>query len=295
MSQEILLDNILKNDRRMYIMETRYTHSPMDIRHYSTDQLRQEFLVERNFAPGEVILTYTHNDRMIFGGVTPTEKPLSIELSTELGVSYFLERRELGVINIGGPGSIIIDGTEESMKKQDGYYIGKETREVVFKSDDQSNPAKFYCVSVPAHQKYRNVRISIDEIKPMETGDSATLNKRKIYQYIHPNVCESCQLQMGYTILEPGSSWNTMPCHTHERRMETYLYFDMKPDTRVFHFMGKPDETKHLVMKNEQATISPSWSIHSGVGTSDYTFIWAMCGENITYSDMDMVEMDQLK
>ncbi|HDR4901540.1 TPA: 5-dehydro-4-deoxy-D-glucuronate isomerase [Bacillus cereus] len=279
----------------MYIMETRYTHSPMDIRHYSTDQLRQEFLVERNFAPGEVILTYTHNDRMIFGGVTPTEKPLSIELSTELGVSYFLERRELGVINIGGPGSIIIDGTEESMKKQDGYYIGKETREVVFKSDDQSNPAKFYCVSVPAHHKYRNVRISIDDIKPMETGDSATLNKRKIYQYIHPNVCESCQLQMGYTILEPGSSWNTMPCHTHERRMETYLYFDMKPDTRVFHFMGKPDETKHLVMKNEQATISPSWSIHSGVGTSDYTFIWAMCGENITYSDMDMVEMDQLK
>ncbi|PFC77227.1 5-dehydro-4-deoxy-D-glucuronate isomerase [Bacillus cereus] len=276
-------------------METRYTHSPMDIRHYSTDQLRQEFLVERNFAPGEVILTYTHNDRMIFGGVTPTEKPLSIELSTELGVSYFLERRELGVINIGGPGSIIIDGTEESMKKQDGYYIGKETREVVFKSDDQSNPAKFYCVSVPAHHKYRNVRISIDEIKPMETGDSATLNKRKIYQYIHPNVCESCQLQMGYTILEPGSSWNTMPCHTHERRMETYLYFDMKPNTRVFHFMGKPDETKHLVMKNEQATISPSWSIHSGVGTSDYTFIWAMCGENITYSDMDMVEMDQLK
>lgn len=295
MNQEILLDKILKNDRRMYIMETRYTHSPMDIRHYSTDQLRQEFLIERNFAPGEVILTYTHNDRMIFGGVTPTEKPLSIELSTELGVSYFLERRELGVINIGGPGSIIIDGTEESMKKQDGYYIGKETREVVFKSDDQSNPAKFYCVSVPAHHKYRNVRISIDEIKPMETGDSATLNKRKIYQYIHPNVCESCQLQMGYTILEPGSSWNTMPCHTHERRMETYLYFDMKPDTRVFHFMGKPDETKHLVMKNEQATISPSWSIHSGVGTSDYTFIWAMCGENITYSDMDMVEMDQLK
>ncbi|MEG7844399.1 5-dehydro-4-deoxy-D-glucuronate isomerase [Bacillus mobilis] len=279
----------------MYIMETRYTHSPMDIRHYSTDQLRQEFLVERNFAPGEVILTYTHNDRMIFGGVTPTEKPLSIELSTELGVSYFLERRELGVINIGGPGSIIIDGIEESMKKQDGYYIGKETKEVVFKSEDPSNPAKFYCVSVPAHHKYRNVRISIDEINPMETGDSATLNKRKIYQYIHPNVCESCQLQMGYTILEPGSSWNTMPCHTHERRMETYLYFDMKPDTRVFHFMGKPDETKHLVMKNEQATISPSWSIHSGVGTSDYTFIWAMCGENITYSDMDMVEMDQLK
>lgn len=241
-------------------------------------------------------MTYTHNDRMIFGGVTPTEKELEITLDKELGVDYFLERRELGVINIGGPGFIEIDGQKEEMKKQDGYYIGKETRHVVFSSQDAENPAKFYISSVPAHHKYPNVKISIDQVKPMETGEGLTLNERKIYQYIHPNVCESCQLQMGYTILEPGSAWNTMPCHTHERRMEAYVYFDYaNEDTRVFHMMGKPDETKHLVVDNEQAIISPSWSIHSGVGTSNYSFIWAMCGENITYTDMDMVQMDQLK
>ncbi len=280
----------------MQEMETRYTHSPEDIRHYSTEQLRKEFLVEKVFEPGKISLTYTHNDRMIFGGVTPTEKELEITLDKELGVDYFLERRELGVINIGGPGFIEIDRQKEEMKKQDGYYIGKETRHVVFSSQDAENPAKFYISSVPAHHKYPNVKISIDQVKPMETGEGLTLNERKIYQYIHPNVCESCQLQMGYTILEPGSAWNTMPCHTHERRMEAYVYFDYaNEDTRVFHMMGKPDETKHLVVDNEQAIISPSWSIHSGVGTSNYSFIWAMGGENITYTDMDMVQMDQLK
>ncbi len=280
----------------MQKMETRYTHSPEDIRHYSTEQLRKEFLVEKVFEPGKISLTYTHNDRMIFGGVTPTDKELEITLNKELGVEYFLERRELGVINIGGPGFIEIEGQKEEMKKQDGYYIGKETKQVVFSSKDPENPAKFYISSVPAHHKYPNVKISIDQVKPMETGEGLSLNERKIYQYIHPNVCESCQLQMGYTILEPGSSWNTMPCHTHERRMEAYVYFDFaKDDTRVFHMMGKPDETKHLVVDNEQAVISPSWSIHSGVGTSNYSFIWAMCGENITYTDMDMVPMDQLK
>ncbi|MEI5990582.1 5-dehydro-4-deoxy-D-glucuronate isomerase [Enterococcus crotali] len=280
----------------MQNMDNRYTHSPEDIRHYSTEELRREFLVEKVFAPGEISLTYTHNDRMIFGGVTPTTEPLEIILTKELGVDYFLERRELGVINIGGPGAITIDGQTEAMKKQDGYYIGKETKQVIFQSDDPKNPAKFYVNSVPAHHKYPNVKISIDQIKPMETGEALSLNKRRIYQYIHPNVCESCQLQMGYTVLEPGSSWNTMPCHTHERRMEAYLYFDYaSEDTRVFHMMGKPDETKHLVVANEQAIISPSWSIHSGVGTGDYTFIWSMCGENITYTDMDMVPMDQLK
>lgn len=276
-------------------MEIRYTHSPVDIRHYSTEQLRGEFLVEKIFVPGEVVLTYTHNDRMIFGGVTPTDKPLSICLSKELGVSYFLERRELGVINIGGNGSITIDGKVEKMSKQDGYYIGKETKDIVFNSEDPLNPAKFYCVSTPAHHKYPNVRIGINGITPKITGDSSTLNHRSIYQYIHPNICESCQLQMGYTILSPGSAWNTMPSHTHERRMETYLYFDMAQETKVFHLMGKPDETKHIVVGNEQAVISPSWSIHSGVGTSNYTFIWAMCGENITYEDMDNIPMNELK
>lgn len=280
----------------MQEMETRYTHSPADIRYYSTEQLRNEFLVEKIFVPGTIQLTYTHNDRMIFGGVTPTDQPLEIQLSKELGVEYFLERRELGVINIGGAGTIEIDGTKEDMKKQDGYYIGKETKHVVFSSKDPNDPAKFYVSSVPAHHKYPNVKISIDQVKPMKTGEGLTLNERKIYQYIHPNVCESCQLQMGYTILEPGSAWNTMPCHTHERRMEAYVYFDFaNEDTKVFHMMGKPDETKHLVVAEEQAVISPSWSIHSGVGTSNYSFIWAMCGENITYTDMDMVPMDELK
>ena len=276
-------------------METRYAHSPKDIAHYSTEELRGEFLQEKIFVPGEICLTYLHYDRQIFGGVTPTDKPLEIVLTKELGVDYFLERRELGVINIGGTGTIIIDGKEEEMKKQDGYYIGKETKQVIFKSNDLNNLAKFYVVSTPAHHKYPNVKISIDNITPRVVGEGKTLNKRKIFQYIHPNVCESCQLQMGYTVLEEGSAWNTMPCHTHERRMETYLYFDMNEDTKVFHLMGKPDETKHIVVGNEEAVISPSWSIHSGVGTSNYTFIWAMCGENITYDDMDMVDMDDLK
>ena len=276
-------------------METRYAHSPKDIEHYSTEELRSEFLQQRIFVPGKVCLTYLHYDRQIFGGVTPEDKPLEIVLSKELGVDYFLERRELGVINIGGPGFIEIDGAKETMKKQDGYYIGKETKQVIFKSNDLNNLAKFYVVSTPAHHKYPNVKIAIDNITPRVVGEGKTLNKRKIFQYIHPNICESCQLQMGYTILEEGSAWNTMPCHTHERRMETYLYFDMNEDTKVFHLMGKPDETKHIVVGNEEAVISPSWSIHSGVGTSNYTFIWAMCGENITYDDMDMVSMDDLK
>lgn len=276
-------------------METRYTHSPEDIRHYSTEQLRKEFLVEKIFVPGKIQLTYTHNDRMIFGGVTPTDAPLEIILNKELGVDYFLERRELGIINIGGAGKIKIDGQVETMQKQDGFYIGKGTKEVIFTSEDAADPAKFYVVSTPAHHKYPNVKIGIEQITPRVTGEPLTLNQRQIFQYIHPNQCESCQLQMGYTILKPGSSWNTMPCHTHERRMETYLYFDMDPDTRVVHLMGKPDETKHLFISNEQAAISPSWSIHSGVGTSDYTFIWAMCGENITYDDMDMIPMQELK
>ncbi|GFH42964.1 4-deoxy-L-threo-5-hexosulose-uronate ketol-isomerase 2 [Lactococcus hodotermopsidis] len=279
----------------MTTLDTRYAHSPKDIARLNTAELREEFLVEQVFVSGEIKLTYTHNDRMIFGGVTPTTQPLEIVLNKELGVAYFLERRELGVINIGGAGKITIDGKTESMVKQDGYYIGKETKEVIFESDDPENPAKFYISSTPAHKKYPNVKIAISEIKPMKTGASEAMNDRNIYQYIHPNICESCQLQMGYTILEPGSSWNTMPCHTHERRMEAYLYFDFDEEQRVFHFMGKPDETKHLIVAPDQAVISPSWSIHSGVATTNYSFIWAMCGENITYDDMDFVATKDLK
>ncbi|MGG0366384.1 5-dehydro-4-deoxy-D-glucuronate isomerase [Priestia endophytica] len=276
-------------------METRYAHHPEDVKHQTTEELRKNFLVETLFEKDHVHLTYTHNDRMIFGGVTPGTEELTIQLDKELGVSYFLERRELGIINIGDEGSVILDGVEYEMKGRDGLYVGRGTKDVRFRSKDANKPAKFYINSTPAHHTYPTVKIDIKEIDPLHKGEQATLNERNIYQYIHPNVCESCQLQMGLTMLSPGSVWNTMPCHTHERRMEVYLYFDMEPDTRVFHFMGKPDETRHLVMKNEQATISPSWSIHTGTATSNYTFIWGMCGENITYDDMDHVEMDELR
>ncbi|MFJ7747112.1 5-dehydro-4-deoxy-D-glucuronate isomerase [Peribacillus sp. NPDC097295] len=276
-------------------METRYAHHPEDMKTYTTNQLRKEFLVESLFEPGKVNLTYTHVDRMIFGGVTPIEQELTIQLDKQLGVSYFLERRELGIINIGGAGSITLDGEEYLMDKRDGLYVGKGTKEVWFHSKDPSNPAKFYINSTPAHHTYPTVKIDIEKIDPIVTGDPSTLNERKIYQYVHPNTCESCQLQMGLTMLAPGSVWNTMPCHTHERRMEVYLYFDMDKDTRAFHFMGKPDETRHLILKNEDAVISPSWSIHTGTATSNYTFIWGMCGENITYDDMDHVKMEELR
>ncbi|WP_067779296.1 5-dehydro-4-deoxy-D-glucuronate isomerase [Actinomyces vulturis] len=279
----------------MQSLDIRHAHGPADIARFTTEELRQEFLVEKVFVPGEIKLTYTYHDRMIFGGVTPTDAPLEIVLDKELGVDYFLEIREMGVINIGGPGSIEIDGQREAMVKQDGFYIGKETRHVVFSSDDPANPARFYIASAPAHQKYPNVRINIADIKPIETGEGLTLNERKIYQYVHPNVCQSAQLQMGLTMLAPGSAWNTMPCHTHARRMEAYVYFDMDEEARVFHLMGEPDATKHLVMGNDDAVISPSWSIHSGVGTSNYSFIWAMCGENKAYTDMDVLPASALK
>ena len=276
-------------------LQNRYSHAPMDIESYTTDELREEFLVEEIFVSGKIRLTYTHHDRLIFGGVTPTDEALEIKLDKELGVEYFLERRELGVINIGSAGILTIDGKKYPMQNQDGFYIGKETSEVKFESENADAPAKFYIASSPAHHKYPNVKISIDDIKSIQTGTSENMNERKIYQYIHPNVCNSCQLQMGYTHLEAGSGWNTMPCHTHERRMEAYVYFDLEDANKVFHFMGKPDETKHLVVGNEQAVISPSWSIHTGIGTSNYTFIWAMCGENITYTDMDSVDMNDLR
>ena len=212
-----------------------------------------------------------------------------------MGVDYFLERRELGIINIGGKAIITIDGTEYELKEKDGLYVGKGNKEVSFKSVNPEEPAKLYINSVPAHKEYETVKIDIEKANPVRLGDNKTLNKRTIYQYVHPNVCESCQLLMGLTMLEPGNAWNTMPCHTHERRMEVYFYFDMDEDTRVFHLMGEPTETRHLVVKNEECVISPSWSIHSGVGTSNYTFIWGMCGENKTFDDMDHISMDILR
>ncbi|AEB75447.1 5-keto-4-deoxyuronate isomerase [Clostridium botulinum] len=276
-------------------MDIRYANHPEDSKKYTTEELRKHYHVENIFKKDEIYLTYSHVDRIVFGGAMPVDEELSLTAGKEMGVDFFLQRREMGVINVGGEGSIILDGSEYEMKKRDGLYIGMGIKEVKFKSKDKSNPAKFYINSVPAHKSYPIVKIDIKNANPVQCGEQENVNKRTIYQYVHPAVCESCQLLMGMTVLEPGNVWNTMPCHTHERRMEVYFYFDMDEDTRVFHLMGEPQETRHIVMKNEEATISPSWSIHSGVGTASYTFIWGMCGENQTFDDMDHVKMQDLK
>lgn len=277
-------------------MVTRYAHSPKDIQHYDTDQLRQEFLMDKIFSAGDILLTYTYNDRMIFGGVVPTTEPLEIKLDKQLGVDFFLQRRELGFINIGGAGSVSIDGKKDHIEPHDGYYIGMGVKHVIFSSDDASKPAKFYVVSTPAHKTYPNHKLAYKDSIAMPMGDQEHMNKRTIHKYIDASLFPTCQLQMGYTVLEPGNSWNTMPCHTHARRMETYLYTEFgDKDARVFHFMGKPDESRHIVLEPDQAVVNPSWSIHCGVGTSNYSFIWAMCGENQTYDDMDMVDMHDLR
>ncbi|MDK0557817.1 5-dehydro-4-deoxy-D-glucuronate isomerase [Clostridium perfringens] len=276
-------------------MRTRYANNPRDSKRYDTEELRENYLVEDIFKDDQIEIVYSHVDRIIFGGIKPVYKELKLEAGKEMGVDYFLERRELGIINIGGKAIVTIDGTEYELKEKDGLYVGKGNKEVSFKSVNPEEPAKLYVNSVPAHKEYETVKIDIEKANPVRLGDNKTLNKRTIYQYVHPNVCESCQLLMGLTMLEPGNAWNTMPCHTHERRMEVYFYFDMDEDTRVFHLMGEPTETRHLVVKNEECVISPSWSIHSGVGTSNYTFIWGMCGENKTFDDMDNIPMDVLR
>ncbi|MDN2453156.1 5-dehydro-4-deoxy-D-glucuronate isomerase [Lactobacillus sp. UCMA15818] len=277
-------------------MKTNYAHNPADIEHYSTTQMREEFVMDKLFSVGDVLLTYTYNDRMIFGGVTPGNQVLEIKLDKELGVDYFLQRRELGIINIGGKGYLTIDDEKIEMVKHDGYYVGMGTKQVLFGSEDISNPAKFYVVSTPAHKTFPNKKLSFADALKKPLGDQKHINKRTIYKYIDATQMDTCQLQMGYTVLEPGSSWNTMPAHTHARRMETYMYFEFEePDTKVFHFMGVPKQTKHVVLNNEQAVINPSWSIHCGVATTRYSFIWAMCGENQTYDDMDSVAMNDLR
>lgn len=276
-------------------MEVRYANHPEDSKKYNTNELRNHYLVEKVFEANEVKLTYSHVDRIIFGGAMPVDRELTLEAGKEMGVEFFLQRREMGIINVGGDGIVTLDGVVYELNSKDGLYIGMGTKEIKFATKNAENPAKFYINSVPAHHSYETVKININEANPVKLGDNATLNKRTIYQYVHPNVCKSCQLLMGLTMLEPSNAWNTMPCHTHERRMEVYFYFDMAEDTRVFHLMGEVDETRHLVVKNEEAIISPSWSIHSGVGTSNYTFIWGMCGENQTFDDMDAVKMEDLK
>lgn len=276
-------------------LDIKYNNHPEDSKHYDTETLRNRYLIEKLFEENGLMMTYSHHDRIIVGGAYPVDQEVKLPVTKDLGTDFFLERRELGVINIGEAGYIILDGKRYDMTPKDGLYIGCGVKEVVFGSKDSKSPAKFYMTSAPSVKTYPTVHIPFTKANPIKWGAPKTLNERTIYQYVHPAVCESTQLVMGMTILSEGSAWNTMPCHTHDRRMEVYFYFNMEADTRVFHFMGEPTETRHLLIKNEQAVISPSWSIHSGVGTSDYTFIWAMCGENKTFDDMDFVKMSDLK
>jgi 4-deoxy-L-threo-5-hexosulose-uronate ketol-isomerase len=285
-------------------MEIRYAASPNDVKGYTTERLREEFLIQNLFVPGEIKMVYSHVDRIITGAAVPL-KPIELTAGVEIRAEYFLERRELGVINIGGPGFITVDGFEYSIETKEGMYIGKGTRKITFASKDSSNPAKFYFNSAPAHKEYKTVHIKLDG-EPKDNvviikaenkvalGSLEESNRRTINKYILPGQVESCQLVMGMTKLEPGSVWNTMPCHTHDRRMEVYLYFDIPENAVVMHFMGEPVQTRHVVVRNEQAVISPSWSIHSGCGSQAYTFIWGMVGENQAFSDMDHVDMKDL-
>lgn len=276
-------------------METRYANHPDDSKKYDTEELRKHYLQEKIFEVDQINLTYSHVDRIIFGGAMPTEEKLSLKAAEELRADYFLERREMGAINVGGLGAIILDGKEYQLDKYEGIYVGMGTKEIEFVSFDKNDPAKFYINSVPAHTSYPTVKIDRSKAVIADLGSQENMNKRTIYKFIHPEVCESCQLSMGVTMLKEGSGWNSMPCHTHERRMEVYFYFDLPEDHRVFHLMGQAEETRHIVMANEQAVISPSWSIHAGIGTSNYTFIWGMCGENKTFDDMDNIATKDLK
>ncbi len=285
-------------------MELRTAASPKDVKHYTTERLREEFLIDDLFKKDEIKLVYSHIDRIITGSAVPV-KPLKLTAGDELRAEYFLQRREMGVINIGPAGYITLDGKRYEVGHKEGMYIGMGTKDVVFESEDPQNPAKFYINSAPAHRTCKTVLIKPEGtpsddvviIKPenkKELGSQAEANHRTINKYILPGQVETCQLEMGMTELKPGSVWNTMPCHTHDRRMEVYLYFDIPEDAFVMHFMGEPTETRHIIMRNEQAVISPSWSIHSGCGTQAYTFIWGMVGENQDFDDMDDCAMQDL-
>ena len=276
-------------------LSVRYSSHPEDAKHYTTDRLREHYLIGAVFAPDEALLTYSHFDRIIAVGVMPVHQAVELTGSPEMASQYFLERREMGVINIGGEGLLTVDGKAYPMKSRDGLYVGMGAKKILLESVDPENPAKFYLNTCPAHKTYPTVKVDVEKAAKRPLGTLENCNRRTIYQYFHPDVMESCQLCMGLTELEEGSNWNTMPCHTHERRMEVYLYFGMKENDLVFHMMGEPGETRHIVMRNEQAVISPSWSIHSGVGTSRYTFIWGMCGENQAFDDMDHVAIADLK
>ena len=280
-------------------MDIRYSCNQRDFKRYTTEETRNEFLIQNLYVPNEVVAVYSHVDRMVTLGCMPTTEEVSIDKGIDIwanfGTSYFLERREIGIFNIDGPGVIKADDETFHMNYKDCLYITMGTKNVTFASDDAANPAKFYMVSAPAHCAYKTTYLPIEKAVKRPLGAMETANKRTINQFIHPDVLPTCQLSMGMTALEPGSVWNTMPCHTHERRMEIYMYFEVPENNVVFHMMGEGQETRHIVMKNEEAVISPSWSIHAGAGTSNYTFIWAMGGENQAFDDMDNLKATDLK
>ncbi len=287
-------------------MEIRTAASPKDVKNYTTERLREEFLIQGLFQPDEIKLVYSHIDRIITGTATPVSGSLKLTAGEELRADCFLQRRELGIINIGGKGDITIDGRTYEVDSRDGMYIGMGVRDISFASRDGSNPAKFYLNSAPAHKAYPTVLIKkegnseegvviIKDENKVELGSLDESNHRVICKYILPGQVESCQLVMGMTSLKAGSVWNTMPCHTHDRRMEVYLYYDIPENAFVMHYMGEPSETRHIVVRNEEAIISPSWSIHAGAGSRAYTFIWGMVGENQAFNDMDAVAMKDLR
>ncbi len=276
-------------------MEIRHPVHPEHMILFDTSEMREHFHIDELFVPGSPKLVYSFFDRLIVGGICPEQSAVLEVDPSIIGASYLLERRELGVINVGGSGSVVADDSEYGLDRLEGLYVGRGTRSLAFKSEDPANPARFYLLSAPAHTTYPTTKISPLDVEAVTLGGAATSNHRTIRKYIHPAGARSCQLVMGVTTLEQGSVWNTMPVHTHQRRMEAYFYFNMEEDDVVFHLMGEPTETRHLVVRNNEAVLSPSWSIHSGTGTASYSFIWGMAGENQDFGDMDHVPMSLLR
>jgi 4-deoxy-L-threo-5-hexosulose-uronate ketol-isomerase len=276
-------------------MEIRFEHSPKEVRAMTTAELRSAFLTDKLIQADEVRLVYTHYDRVILGGACPVKKKLALEAHPELRADFFLQRRELGIINVGGKGRVAADEVVHDLEKLDCLYVGKGVKKIVFESENPDDPARFYLLSAPAHAAHPVQFLPKEKALPVQTGSPETSNARTIYKYIHAEGIRSCQLVMGLTILQTGSVWNTMPAHTHTRRMEAYFYFDLPEAQRVFHFMGEPQETRHLLVADGQAVVSPPWSIHSGCGTSNYAFIWGMAGENYSYTDMELVNIPDLR
>lgn len=275
--------------------EVRYAASPKEVQGLNTQELRDEFLVKNLLEADQLKLVYSHYDRFIVGGAVPTVKPIELETIDPLKASFFLERRELGIINVGGSGSVSVDGTVYQLKHKEALYVGQGNKKVVFSSDSADAPAHFYLNSTPAHKAYPTKKIGINDVEVVELGAPETANARTLRKYIVNSVVDVCQLQMGMTSLKSGSVWNTMPAHVHDRRMEVYFYFEIPQDQAVCHFMGQPQETRHIWMGNNEAVISPPWSVHSGSGTSNYTFIWGMAGENLDYGDMDVCKITELR